>query len=283
MSGLKENIIDFINRYYLDPIFQDSGYNMVNTLTWALILGVCVFAVAKMLERWKVDVDEKFVFAIIPFILAGSSLRVVEDANVLNKPFSYLLITPNIYFVVFVGTVICLLLAKYVHPYIGIQDWRKLFAGLGLGWFAINIITLLLAEDIVRPVALIQIMVLGTILAGSVIYILKKAGWNIVNDRLNMMIIWAHLLDASSTFIGVDTLGYYEKHVVPAYLIELTGTALVMFPLKLGIFLPVLYVLDSQFTEDDEAKRMKTFVKMVIIILGLSPACRNTIRMALGI
>jgi uncharacterized membrane protein len=96
------------------------------------------------------------------------------------------------------------------------------------------------------------------------------------------MILWAHMLDASSTFVGVDFLGYYEKHVVPSYLIELTGTAFVMYPLKLSIFLPVIYILDTRFS-DEESISLTTFVKMVIIILGLSPACRNTLRMALGV
>jgi uncharacterized membrane protein len=78
-------------------------------------------------------------------------------------------------------------------------------------------------------------------------------------------------------------LGYYEKHVVPSYLIDLTGTALVMYPLKLAIFIPVIYVLDTQFNDSEESISLRTFVKMVIIVLGLSPATRNTLRMALGI
>jgi uncharacterized membrane protein len=91
------------------------------------------------------------------------------------------------------------------------------------------------------------------------------------------------MLDASSTFIGVDMLGYYEKHVLPSYLIDLTGTAFVMYPLKLVIFIPVLYILDNNFNEDEESRNLRTFVKLVILVLGLSPACRNTIRMVFGI
>ena len=56
-----------------------------------------------------------------------------------------------------------------------------------------------------------------------------------------------------------------------------------MYPLKLAIFIPVLYIIDTNFNEDDESRNLKIFVKMVILILGLSPACRNTIRMAFGI
>ncbi len=78
-------------------------------------------------------------------------------------------------------------------------------------------------------------------------------------------------------------LGYFEKHVVPTYLIELTGTALVMYPLKLIIFIGVIYMLDTQFEDDKRSQDLKMLIKMVILILGLSPATRNTIRMMLGI
>ncbi|NYT20083.1 MAG: DUF63 family protein [Methanosarcinales archaeon] len=283
MCPFVDKIMQFVNEYYLDPIFQDSGYNPVNTITWALILGICVFAVAKLLDKWNVKVDERFVFSIVPFVLAGSSLRVLEDAGVFEPPLSYLFITPNIYFVVFIGTVICLLFSRWLYSSGRVTDWNRSFALLGLGWFALNIIALLVVEDIERPFSLVAILSSGTLFAGAIYFLLEKVGWPYINDRLNLAIIWAHLLDASSTFIGVDTLGYYEKHVVPAYLIDLTGTALVMYPLKLAIFLPVIYILDTQFMADEESRNLRTFVKMVIIILGLSPACRNTIRMALGI
>ena len=57
-------------------------------------------------------------------------------------------------------------------------------------------------------------------------------------------------MDASATYIGVDKLGYFSKHVAPSYLIQLTGTALVMYPLKLVIFIGVIYLLDTQFEDD---------------------------------
>ena len=93
----------------------------------------------------------------------------------------------------------------------------------------------------------------------------------------------AHLMDASSTYIGIDKLGYFEKHVVPSYLIELTGTALVMYQLKLNIFIGVIYVIDTEFEVDERSFNLKELIIMVILILGLSPATRNTVRMMLGI
>jgi uncharacterized membrane protein len=87
------------------------------------------------------------------------------------------------------------------------------------------------------------------------------------------------MLDASSTYIGVDWFGYYEKHVVPTYLIDLTGTASIMYPLKLLVLLPLLSIIDK-YIED---KSLLNLTKLALIVLGLAPAIRNTLRLTLGI
>ena len=94
-----------------------------------------------------------------------------------------------------------------------------------------------------------------------------------------MMIIYAHMLDASSTYIGVDWFGYYEKHVVPTFIINLTGTAAIMYPLKLLVLLPALSMIDKSL----EDPSLRNLAKLVLITLGLAPAVRNTLRLALGI
>jgi uncharacterized membrane protein len=93
------------------------------------------------------------------------------------------------------------------------------------------------------------------------------------------MIIYAHMLDASSTFIGVDWFDYYEKHVVPTFFINLVGTAAIMFPLKLLVLLPVLYMIDRSMHEPS----MRNLTRLALITLGLAPAVRNTLRLALGV
>jgi uncharacterized membrane protein len=56
-----------------------------------------------------------------------------------------------------------------------------------------------------------------------------------------------------------------------------------MYPLKLIIFIGVIYILDTQFEDDELSQNLKMLIKMVILILGLSTAARDTIRMTLGI
>ncbi|WP_406657969.1 DUF63 family protein [Methanolobus sp. ZRKC2] len=278
-----DEINRLINEYYIEPILQDSGYNVVNTITWAIILGICVFGLVKLLRRFDVSIDEKFTWSLIPYILAGASFRVIEDTGALEPPLSYLFITPNIYFMAFFITVIFLVISRLITSVDSRRDFHKVFAFFGIAWFAANIVILLYLENVVLPWVPFAVIGAASLVLYLTYLVFDRAGSSMLKDRLNLSILMAHLLDASSTVVGVDFLGYYEKHVVPAYLIDITGTALIMYPLKLSIFIPVIYILDTQFEEDKDSRTLKEFLKFVIIVLGLAPACRNTIRMTLGI
>jgi len=285
MSFLIDKISQFINTYYLDPILGDEGYNPVNTFTWAVILGICIFGVFRLLEKLEVKITPRFIASVVPFVLAGSSLRVFEDspAGIVHPPLTYLLITPNIYFIVFAVTIIFLWLSILLQKAGLVKDYRSLFASFGLIWFFANLIVLLHFDPVVNAYIPFFVIGAGTGLTLAFYLVARRFKSSIFTDPLNLSILLVHLMDASSTYVGVDKLEYYEKHVLPSYLIELTGTALVMYPLKLIIFIGVLYLLDTQFEDDERSINMKMLIKMVILVLGLSPATRNTIRMMLGI
>lgn len=285
MSYLMEKILQFINTYYVEPIEGDEGYNVVNTITWAIVLGICIFGVYRLLEKLEVKLNPKFIISIIPFVLAGSSLRVIEDspADIFHPPYSYLLITPNIYFLVFAITVVFLWLSIRMEKAGFVKDYHPVFAGFGFTWFLLNLGILLHFENIVAPYVPVFVIGAGTGLTLIFYMVARQLKSSIFTDPLNISILLAHLMDASSTYIGIDKLGYFEKHVLPSYLIKLTHTALVMYPLKIVIFIGVLYLLDTQFEKDEQSNNLKMLIKMVILVLGLAPATRNTIRMTLGI
>lgn len=284
MSSLIDKISQFINTYYIDPIRNDSGYNPVNTLTWAIVLGICLFGVIKLLDRLKIKITPRFIAAILPFVLAGSSLRVIEDTHAgIHPPLSYLLITPNIYFLVFAITVICLLFSIRLQKAGLVKDFHLIFAGLGLLWFIVNIAILLYLEPIVAAYVPLFVIVAGAGLTIAFYLVARRFKSLIFTNPLNLSILLAHMMDASATYIGVDKLGYFSKHVAPSYLIQLTGTALVMYPLKFIIFIGVIYLLDTQFEDDKQSYNMKMLIKMTLLILGLAPATRDTIRMMLGV
>ncbi len=121
---------------------------------------------------------------------------------------------------------------------------------------------------------------LGTGITGGLLLLRRSLPiLGFLDNRFNLMIIYAHMLDASSTYIGVDWFDYYEKHVVPTFLIDIAGTAAIMFPLKLLILLPVLFMIDKSI----EDPSLRNITKLALITLGLAPAVRNTLRLALGV
>jgi len=262
-------------RYFIEPIIYDTGYNPVNTVTWALILGLAILGLIRLFPRLGLSMDQRLIFYTLPYVFAGSSLRVIEDAELLPPPWKYLLITPLIYLLVFLVTITVLLLCRRILG----PDYYRGYAAVGLLWSLLNLAALS-ALGFQNPWVFGAVFLLGTAWAGGMYLFKSVTSWlDFLSDRYNFLILYAHMLDASSTYIGVDWFGYYEKHVVPDYLIELTGTAAVMYPLKLLILLPVLSLIDRSLQDPS----LKNLVKLALIILGLAPAVRNTLRLALGI
>jgi uncharacterized membrane protein len=101
---------------------------------------------------------------------------------------------------------------------------------------------------------------------------------------VNVLILSGHMLDASATYVGVDHYGYSEKHRLPSLLMEITGTAAVMFPLKLLFLLPALYYIDSSIGDDGgENRHLLALVKLAILVLGFGPGIRDLLRLSLGV
>ena len=282
-----DSVWHYIDKYYISGIVYDTSYNIVDTLTYAIVLGISLFWVLKLLGKLKVQIDTKFLISITPYIIAGSSLRVLEDSKFFTPPLQYLFVTPLIYFFMFTATISILAIAIYLERRGKIRDYHKFFGYAGIAWAFFNIAALIAYDGIVNPVPAAAILFLGITITGIVYFISRKTKFLLLTDKVNISILFAHLLDASSTFIGMDWLNYYEKHVVPTFFIDLAGKftshpSIVMVPLKLIVFIPVLYVLDNDFKTEKE-KKLVGLMKLTILVLGLSPAVRNTLRIMMGV
>ncbi len=270
-------IQEFITTHYVDPIVTDSGYNIVNTLTWAMVLVLCVYALHSLnvFKRLGVTIDQSFVIGVVCYVMFGSSLRVLVDADIFAPPLKYILITPNIYFVVFAITMLSLILSLRIYK----ERYYISFAAIGLGLTSLNIGVLLWNEGIAHPLEALLIVALTVLITASIYVGAGFAKIEFLRGRFNIAILGAHLLDASSTTVAIDVLtGYSGKHVVENYLIDLTGSGAVMYPLKLLLLIPMLYLIDSEFDETE----LLDLLKLVVLVLGLAPGCRNTILILFG-
>ncbi len=80
-----------------DGIVAHSGYNIVNTLSWAVLLGVCILGIAQMLTRLRTPMDAKLIIAATAWVVVGSVVHVLEDTGLMLTPLQYFFITPPIY------------------------------------------------------------------------------------------------------------------------------------------------------------------------------------------
>ena len=281
LQNMTDALRHFIETYYIHPITYDTGYNPVNTVTWALVLVLCVFLTLKLLKKLDVKIDHRFIAAVSPYIIGGASLRVMEDAELFAPPLSYLLITPLISFLIFFCCLAILILSVRLSR-IRNYDYTRVFGLTGVLWSIANLTILLVKETVILPWVLFAVVGIAGVLVSVIYAIAAKFGIHFLLDKLNVAVLAAHLLDASSSYIGIDMLGYSGKHVIEGFIVKYTGTAAGMFPLKLGVLVPILYVLDTQFTGDEEIE-LKNLVLLTLIVIGLAPAVRNTLRMFLGV
>ncbi|MBI5046122.1 DUF63 family protein [Candidatus Micrarchaeota archaeon] len=70
---------DFIYKYFVNPIWDKTGYNSINTLVYAVIAILAVYAIYRILKN-KIKIDSSFVRNILCFVLIGSTVRVITDS-----------------------------------------------------------------------------------------------------------------------------------------------------------------------------------------------------------
>ena len=285
-------ISDFIHKYYIDPIRMGQPYNIVDTLTYAIILVLGVYLLYRWMSQsdWLSDIgfkiDASFILATLPYVILGGVLRVVQDTGMLTGDFQFLLVTPLIYFVLFFFTIAMLFLSRFLT----LQGLTKsfltfyVFAGI-ISVFVVSLV--LLAWGINHThidlfiLAVIPLMALTTtVLVWA--FMRYGLGWKYVTDPLYITLLFGQLLDASATSYGIDlhpSIRYVEQHVVGSGLIDLTGTAFVMFPLKLVVLFPAIYIMQLYRKEANPA--FWHLVLLAMIVVGFAPGIRDMVRMVL--
>lgn len=282
--------------FFILPILQNGWFNPVNTAVYAIILIIAVFLVYKLLKKMHIKINLYFLIAILPFIFWGSTTRVLHDAAFvgalatpeLNAFYSSPVFpTPGSYLITFLLALIVLLVSLAVQRFTtgngllkrkpGIPYWKVMFV-IGAVLCAINIWFLPITDFM--PLLLILTITGFWVLLFFAVYKVSGAGWfrkqNITHlfSPINQGILGVHLFDAAATFTALSLYGYFEQHVVPNLVIPVMGPVS-MFLLKIAVVLPVLWIIDRY----GEPGNFNNFLKIIIIILGLAPGLRDTVRL----
>lgn len=326
----------FIWKYLWGPIVADamgvysteyngvrafSGYNVVNTLTYAILTVGALYVAYHYLKGKAGEGDiKKFIFALFPLIIYGSVARVLEDMGLfLSLHLQAMFITPLIYIQILI-LFLCVIFAsmrfsasRYPIPvivaiiacalsvmllqsslsmrmsylylvlvsavFIGLstrfREWYMqgfLFSLFLLSLALYYVVSYALSAEL-RPMVLLGSLSLP-VLVTLLIFALPLPSY--FKEAQCLLAVFSQMLDATATYIGISHFGYYEKHVLPSFMMGTAGPW-VMIPIKLAVVLIVIYAIK------DEDETVKDIALMLIMILGMAPGTRDMLRITLGV
>lgn len=290
---------NFINSYFVQPVYDRTGYNIVNTLVYAAIALFVAYILFKILKREKVKIDDKFILRIIPFILLGSTIRVVTDATgdisagLPNRflqnssalfgiygfvgglhiyDYGFLTATPGIY--VFIGVLTFLSIIFFNR--IKRMDLLPIFAVILI---IPHLILLMPLMSNWSYFTLILLLALAGLLCGKILLEKMK-----IKTRLSqLLVILSHSLDGAASYVAINLFmggsAYFEQHVVSGAIGTVFGTMFAFYVVKVLFSTFAVWIVET--SEDNREE--KNYILLLLIIFGLAPGVRDALRLLAGV
>ncbi len=308
---------NWIWKYYWGPIVADAnpssttavyngvvaqeGYTIISEITYGIILIVSIYVIYKLLNKLKIAVNWKFALALLPYIIFGPVIRVLEDSGYFEPPLVYFFISPLIYVVIAFFALFFLILGYFIK-----EKYKQYNLSVNKVLFTGGIILLLPSLILVSSWILgfqwgissgvrfdVFIIVIGIIslLTFFVYYLARflkdKKDLSPYQNPLNLSMLFGHLLDGVTSYISIKDpfmmgLYYSEKHPASNYLLEIWGP---LFPIvKFVLIIVVIYVFDILYKDElKEYVNLVNLLKIGILILGFSPGLRDILRVTMGV
>lgn len=275
---------DFITDFFINPIAERTGYNIVNTLFYASLAIIAVYLLWLVFRRFKVRIDNDFFYGVLSFVLFGSTARVVTDAvdagvltpiTPLHKlildsgfyQYGFITVTPGIYVVV---AGILLLCVAILHHFQKMQFLKY----IGLALFAFNFLLIL-------PFFQYWMHAIPVLLMAAIPFAIAYYYFRSIPSSL---VVGAQALDGAATFYIIDVFSplsgiqYFEQHVISRAVGEFMDTYILFYLIKIGIAFAAAYFVGKEKLSDDE----KRYILLIFIIIGLAPGLRDVLRMMAG-
>jgi len=263
---------EFVNKYYIEPIVEGTGYNVVNTVTYLAILVLAVFLVFKALNKMNIDLNRDLWINLLPFVFLGGVVRALMDIGFFDSlgVFRYLFTSPFVFFMVFLMAFIPLVIVNRFDLKI---RYLGLFGVALLIVFSVGIISNVSEFGFFSLI--IGLAILGCFLTYLILVLL---GFDEFKDIVNWSPIFSHSLDASATALAIGFIGGYgEQHVLPSLLFEHLSV-FAFIPLKLALAAAAVYYVNEVFSND-----WKWILKFTILVVGLGPGVRNALIVLMGV
>jgi len=100
--SVENPLTDFLYEYYLNPVLNessnDAGYNLANTMTYAIVLALFAVALAAWLRHLGIDHSDAMILALLPYVFWAALGEVVEDASMFDSSLEPYFVSPGIHF-----------------------------------------------------------------------------------------------------------------------------------------------------------------------------------------
>jgi len=291
---------NIVQEYFVNPIFERTGYNAVNTLAYASIAIICLYFIWRLLQKKKFDFSSnEFLLAIGAFVLFGSTCRVatdLSDAGALYAAaswsgalggfytmlhssgifmYGYLTVTPGIYIVT-----ASLFLSSLALGIVMKNKRLPIYIGLAL-WLPCLLILLPFASHWYYAAVSLLLAALGSLFS---FWLLRKFG----KMKLGLhekLAIFGQAFDGAATFVVIDIfakekgISYFEQHVLSAGIGTATPLGFGLFFLvKLSLATLIVYFL----SKEGMSTRDRSFVLLIVAVMGFAPGIRDALRMLCG-
>ncbi len=254
-----------------------ASYTPLDYAVALVILFIIMWLASKYLFT-RIELDRYFIYSMIPVIAFSLAVRVLVDAGVFEKSKLWS-VTPGIHIVGTLFGLTVLIGGKIIERARNIPYWKGAFV---IGTPVALYFSILLFREMESPLEIFQPVLLAAIITG-IIYIISNFATQLqmFREKVNLAIIFGHMLDGSATFIGIDKYGFSEQHILPEILINISGTAFVMIPLKIVVVLGALYLLEKWKEEEEGSDVYYKMVKFVFFIFGFGPGTRDALLLGL--
>ena len=247
----------------------------------ALVLGVAAVAVGVAARRVRPRVDAAVVQAMVPWMVLGAVIHVAWVTDTLPPQVAAVGAVPAVYVAVAIAAAGTLTVATrsgapaVVTAAVGVGA-----AAAVLGWWLTRVPLAGAAR-----VGLLAVTVAVALVATVGILVGMRRIWGPLQMRPQVatVVVGSHLLDAASTAVGVDLLGYTERTPLSRLLLEAAaalptaetlGVTWLFVLVKVALVVVIVRVFDAGIAEAPTQTRL---LLVVIAAVGLGPGAHNLV------
>ncbi|HJJ46942.1 MAG TPA: DUF63 family protein [Methanocorpusculum sp.] len=281
---------DDIYQWFVD--LESSNYTIIQTILYAILVLAGLYILYRWVEHQKLPIDTAFVLSSILYVIWGGLLHVVYDVEYVKPEHGslirVLLTTPQVYIIVMIVGLLVLFISFKLQQKRVILTYIKPFTIFGVVACIITIAYLAFFGFIRTRVDIrVIIAVLAMAMAAIVTFwaLMRFVfRWKAVSRPLYICLMASHFIDAAATSYSIELhpKHYIEQHVLGRALIDLTGTAFIMFALKAVILILAIWMLE-RLRSDEKLTIIWYLVIFVMMIVGLGPGIRDLMRAVLWI